>query len=167
MQAAGLTPGVLPASTLLTVRDDRSHPLSQCWVSPAENCRIDEREDNDSQGNPWEEVKRRGLSWLHECPKRKTNRKHPQNGQDQMFHQRKLIWMVPPVVHGQGYIRDEVDQRHQDCAQCGNLPEEGHGRHSPTKDVEDDLATLSKALIINILANILTVRVNVDVKQRF
>src|SRR5438046_1968534 len=47
---------LIPASTLLTVRDDRSHTVPQCRISPAEDCRVDEREDNNYQGNPREEI---------------------------------------------------------------------------------------------------------------
>lgn len=58
---------------LLAIRDDRPHPVSQRWIYPADDYCVDEPNDNDSQGNPREEVKRCGLSWLYESPERKTN----------------------------------------------------------------------------------------------
>ncbi len=43
---------------LFPVCDDRLHAVAQDWISAAQDDGIDEREDNDAEANPGEEMKR-------------------------------------------------------------------------------------------------------------
>src|SRR2546426_10350874 len=118
---------------LFSIRDDRAHTITYCWVSAGEDNSIDERNNDNPQANPGEKVSRIRLSWLHEPPQWKTNCEHAKNWQNQVFQQRKLVPVVFPVVERQRHIRDQVDQRYRDRAQSGDIPKEGNGVHSPAK----------------------------------
>ncbi|SRR6266700_139629 len=83
---------------LLSISDNRSHAISQRWVSTTEDEGVDEGDDDDCQADPGKVIKRWLLSWLHKGPKRKANCQHTQERQDQVFYPGKLLRVVFPSI---------------------------------------------------------------------
>ncbi|HLJ33228.1 MAG TPA: hypothetical protein VKU38_06240 [Ktedonobacteraceae bacterium] len=62
------------ATASFPIRHNRTHTITNCPVSQGKDRGVDERENNDAQGNPGLVVERRRLIRLHQRPQGKANR---------------------------------------------------------------------------------------------